>query len=38
VTDRKNWLVFASEKGGRVAANLYSLVLSGKLARINVEA
>ena len=38
VTGRKNWLIFASEKGGRVAANLYSLVMSGKLARINVEA
>ncbi|MEM6944549.1 MAG: IS66 family transposase [Pseudomonadota bacterium] len=28
VTGRKNWLVFGSERGGEVAARLYSLVLS----------
>lgn len=37
VTGRKNWLTFASERGGRVAGRLYSLVMSAKLARINVE-
>ena len=37
VTGRKNWMMFASEKGGRVAARLYSLVMSCKLAGVNVE-
>ena len=37
VTGRKNWLTFASEKGGHVAARLYSLVMSCKLADVNVE-
>lgn len=37
VTGRKNWLTFASEKGGHVAARLYSLVVSCKLAGVNVE-
>jgi len=37
VTGRKNWLTFGSERGGRVAGRLYSLVMSAKLARINVE-
>jgi len=38
VTGRKNWLTFASERGGHVAARLYSLVISCKLAGVNVEA
>jgi len=37
VMGRKNWMIFASEKGGRVAARLYSLVMSCKLAKVNVE-
>ena len=37
VTGRKNWLTFASARGGEVAGRLYSLVMSAKLARINVE-
>ena len=37
VTGRKNWLTLASEKGGHVAARLYSLVMSCKLAKVNVE-
>lgn len=37
VTGRKNWMTFASEKGGHVAARLYSLVMSCKLAEVNVE-
>jgi len=37
VTGRKNWLMLASENGGRVAARLYSLVISCKLANVNVE-
>jgi len=37
VTGRKNWMTFASENGGRVEARLYSLVMSCKLARANVE-
>ena len=37
VTGRKNWLTFASERGGHVAARLYSLVMSCKLADVNVE-
>ena len=35
---RKNWMVFASERGGAVASRLYSLVLSCKEADINPEA
>ncbi len=35
---RKNWQVFASPKGGEVGCRLFSLVLSAKLAGINVEA
>ena len=30
-------MTFASEKGGHVAARLYSLVMSCKLAEVNVE-
>ena len=37
VTGRKNWMMFASENGGHVAARLYSLVMSCKLAGVNVE-
>ena len=37
VTGRKSWLTFASERGGHVAARLYSLVISCKLAGVNVE-
>ncbi len=36
VTGRKNWLVFGSQRGGEVAGRLYSLVMSSKLAGINV--
>ncbi|MEM7202547.1 MAG: IS66 family transposase [Planctomycetota bacterium] len=38
VTGRKNWMTFASERGGQVAGRLYSLVMSCKLAGANVEA
>ena len=34
---RKNWLVFASERGGEVACRLYSLVLSCKQAGVDPE-
>ena len=37
VTGRKNWLTFASERGGLVAGRLYSLLMSCKLAEVNVE-
>ncbi|MEN8184801.1 MAG: IS66 family transposase [Myxococcota bacterium] len=37
VTGRKNWMTFGSERGGLVAGRLYSLVMSAKLAGINVE-
>ena len=37
VTGRKNWLMLAGEKGGRVAARPYSLIISCKLANVNVE-
>ena len=37
VTGRKNWQIFGSERGGQVAARLYSLVISCKLAKVNVE-
>jgi transposase len=36
VLGRKNWQVFASPKGGDIAARMYTLVLSAKLAGINV--
>jgi transposase len=35
---RKNWLVFASERGGAVAARLYSLMLSCKESGVDPEA
>jgi transposase len=35
---RKNWLVFASERGGQVACRLYSLVLSCKQASVDPQA
>jgi len=35
---RKNWLVFGSPRGGRVACNLYSLMLSCRALSINPEA
>lgn len=35
---RKNWLVFASERGGQVACRLYSLILSCKQAGVDPEA
>jgi transposase len=35
---RKNWLVFASDRGGEVACRLYSLVLSCKQAGVDPEA
>ena len=35
---RKNWLVFASHRGGEVACRLYSLVLSCKQSGIDPEA
>ena len=38
VTGRKNWLLFGSERGGEVAARLYSLVMSCKLNGVDVEA
>lgn len=34
---RKNWLVFASDRGGQVACRLYSLVLSCKQAGVDAE-
>src|SRR5688572_21458978 len=34
---RKNWLVFASERGGEVVCRLYSLVLSCKQAGVDPE-
>ena len=35
---RKNWLVFASERGGEVDCRLYSLVLSCKQAGVDPDA
>jgi len=35
---RKNWMVFASDRGGQVACRLYSLVLSCKQAGVDPEA
>ena len=37
VTGRKNWLIFGSQRGGEVAGRLYSLVMSSKLAGVNVS-
>jgi transposase len=37
VLGRKNYLIFASPKGGEVAARLYSLVLSARLIGLNVQ-
>jgi transposase len=37
VLGRKNYLIFASPKGGEVAARLYSLVLSARLIALNVQ-
>ena len=37
VTGRKNWLIFGSQRGGEVAGRLYSLVMSSKLAGINMS-
>lgn len=38
VTGRKNWLIFGSQRGGEVAARLYSLVMSCKLTGVTPEA
>lgn len=38
VTGRKNWLVFASQRGGEVACRLYSLILSCIQCGANPEA
>ncbi len=38
VTGRKNWLVFASPKGGEVACRLISLMLSCRQNGVNPEA
>jgi transposase len=38
VTGRKNWLVFASQRGGEVACRLYSLILSCLQCGANPEA
>ena len=35
---RKNWMVFASPRGGEVASRLYSLMLSCRRAGVNPEA
>ena len=35
---RKNWMVFASQRGGEVACRLFSLVLSAKQAGVDVQA
>ena len=35
---RKNWMVFASDRGGQVACRLYSLILSCKQAGVDPEA
>ncbi len=37
VTGRKNWLFFGSEKGGRVGANLFSIVAACKALEIHPE-
>lgn len=34
---RKNWQIFASERGGQVACRLYSLILSCKQAGVNPD-
>ena len=38
VTGRKNWLIFASERGGEVACRLYSLMLSCRQNGVDPEA
>ena len=38
VTGRKNWLVFASKKGGEVACRMYSLMLSCRQNGVDPEA
>ena len=38
VIGRKNWLIFGSPRGGRVACNLYSLVLSCRANGVDPEA
>ena len=35
---RKNYLIFGSQKGGEVAARLYSLILSCRANGVNPEA
>lgn len=35
---RKNWMIFGSQRGGEVAARLYSLALSCKLNGVDVQA
>lgn len=37
VTGRKNWMIFGSQRGGEVAARLFSLVISAKISGINVQ-
>ena len=34
---RKNWLIFANERGGAVASRIYSLMLSCKEAEVDPE-
>ena len=38
VVGRKNWLIFGSPRGGRVACNIYSLVLSCRAVSVDPEA
>lgn len=38
VTGRKNWMVFASERGGEVACRIYSLMLSCRQNGVDPEA
>ena len=38
VVGRKNWLVFASERGGEVACRMYSLMLSCRQNGVDPEA
>ena len=35
---RRNWMIFGSQRGGEVAARLYSLVLSCKLNGVDIQA
>ena len=37
VTGRKTWMIFGSQRGGEVAARLFSLVISAKIAGVNVQ-